>query len=275
VGAVGRGLLVALLNLALIVPGVVWMWVSWAQGPVTALTALGVTVALLIAVPTDAARCALREPQPKGSSSAVRVVVLHGLFVPIAVTMLHSELSWIRANRVQPFQTPTESMVPTLLPGDYFFVDTRPRTRERLRPGDIVVFDHPLRPGVAYAKRVVALAGSVAGLEPEGLVVDDVLRTEPGNGAWQRLRTEQLEGTRYSVSLGKPGELEPFGPVSIPDGHLFVLGDSRAHSRDSREFGPLSLERVRGRVVRIFWSWDETLQRVRWSRLGLGLGLWE
>jgi signal peptidase I len=275
VGAVGRGLLVALINLALIVPGVVWMWVSWAQGPVTALLAMSVTVALLIAVPSDAARCALREPRPEGSSSPVRVVVLHGLFVPIAVTMLHTELSWIRANRVQPFQTPTESMVPTLLPGDYFFVDTRPRTRENLRPGDIVVFDHPARPGVAYAKRVVALAGSVARVEQEGLVVDEILRTEPGNGTWQRLRTERLDGTRYSVSLGQPGELEPFGPVSIPNGHVFVLGDSRAHSRDSREFGPLPVESVRGRVVRVFWSWDEIEQRVRWGRLGLGLGLWE
>ena len=59
-GAVARGLLVALLNLAVIVPGVVWLWVTWAQGPWTALMAFGVTLAFLAGVPMDAARCALR-----------------------------------------------------------------------------------------------------------------------------------------------------------------------------------------------------------------------
>jgi signal peptidase I len=257
VGAVARGLLIALLNLAVIVPGLVWMWLAWAQGPATALVALGVTLALLIALPADAARCALREP-------------LHGLFVPIAVTMLHTELSWIRANRVQPFQTPTESMVPTLLPGDFFLVDTRPATRADLHPGDIIVFEHPRKPGVAYAKRVVALAGGRVSIEAQGLVVGGELRTDPAHGPWQRLRSERLAGHRYLVSLGSPGELEAFGPVSVPEGHVFVLGDSRVHSRDSREFGPLSLEQVRGRVVRIFWSFDPIDRRVRWSRLGLG-----
>jgi signal peptidase I len=271
VGAVARGLAVALLNVAMIVPGVVWMWVVWAQGPATALLALGVTLALLIALPADAARCALREPSgPRRGSSPVRVIVLHGLFVPIAVTMLHTELSWIRANRVQPFQTPTESMVPTLLPGDFFFVDTRPATRTALHPGDIIVFDHPRMPGVAYAKRVVALAGGLVSIEARGLVVGGMLRTDPSHGPWQRLRTERLEGHRYNVSLGSPGELEAFGPVSVPEGHVFVLGDSRAQSRDSREFGPVSLEQVRGRVVRIFWSFDPIERRVRWGRLGLG-----
>jgi signal peptidase I len=271
VGAVARGLLVALLNVAVIVPGVVWMWVAWAQGPATALIALGVTLAFLIALPADAARCALREPRGGGRrSSPVRVVVLHGLFVPIAVTLLHSELSWIRANRVQPFQTPTESMVPTLLPGDFFLVDTRPATRAELQPGDIIVFDHPRMPGVAYAKRVVALAGGRVSIETRGLVVGGVLRTDPSHGPWQRMRTERLAGHRYNVSLGSPGELEAFGPVSVPEDHVFVLGDSRVHSRDSREFGPLPLEQVRGRVVRIFWSFDPVERRVRWSRLGLG-----
>lgn len=273
-GRVRRGLLVALLNLAVIVPGVVWLWVAWARSPRTALGALGVTLALLVGLPADAARCALREPRRR--ARALRVVVLHGLFVPLAVIALHAEFSWIRDHRVHPFHTPTESMVPTLLPGDFFLVDARPATRADLGPGDIVVFDHPRTPGLAYAKRVVGLAGSVVALGEEGLVVDGVTRTEPAPNGWQRLRSEALGSSRYRVSLGSPGELPAFGPVAVPEGHVFVLGDSRARSRDSRAFGPVPLERVRGRVVRIFWSWDAAAERVRWSRLGLGFArMWE
>ena len=220
VGAVARGLLVALLNLAVIVPGVVWLWVVWAQGPTTALVAMGVTLAFLIALPADAAHCALREPGASGRrSSPVRVVVLHGLFVPIAVTMLHTELSWIRANRVQPFQTPTESMVPTLLPGDFFFVDTRPSHARRAAPGR----HHRLRPPPparasptrsawwplpesrrrASSRRGSWSVGSCARI--------------PSQGAWQRLRTEHLAGTPLQRLPGVAGRArEPSARCRCP-----------------------------------------------------------
>lgn len=276
-GAVARGLAIAALNLAVVVPGVVWMWVAWAQGPTTALVAAATTLALLVALPADAARCALRTHGAGDTSPLARVVVLHGLFVPIVVIALHTELSWIREHRVHPFRTPTESMVPSLLPGDCFLVDARPATRSALQPGDIIVFDHPSQAGVAYAKRVVALAGSRVRVGSEGLAVDGVLRTQRAHGgAWQRMRSETVGVQSYRVLVGSPGDIDAFGPVTVPEGHVFVLGDSRAHSRDSREFGAVPLERVRGRVVRIFWSWDETQRRVRWSRLGLGFArMWE
>jgi hypothetical protein len=238
VGAVARGLLIALLNLAVIVPGLVWMWLAWAQGPATALVALGVTLALLIALPADAARCALREPRTSGRpSSAVRVVVLHGLFVPIAVTALRPHRGHDAPHRALVDPGEPRAALP-----DPHRVDGPHPAAGRLLPGGHAA-GHARRSAPGRHHRVRAPPQARRRL------------CEARGGS--RRRPRQHRGTGAGSRGGAA-----HGSGS--------LGDSRVHSRDSREFGPLSLEQVRGRVVRIFWSFDPIDRRVRWSRLGLG-----
>jgi len=124
-----------------------------------------------------------------------------------------------------------ESMAPTLAGGDRLVVDLRERTPTR---GDLVVFTSPEKP-VAFVKRVVALGGDVVRAGERGVEV---------NG---------------EVALAGPAA--PFGPVTVPDGEFFAVGDNLANSRDCRHFGPVGFDAIRGRVLYVFWSGT-------WSRIG-------
>jgi signal peptidase I len=268
-GAAARGLAASAFTLAALLPGLLWLWQAGARGPLSTLAVFAASGAAALALPLDAARLAVRRPPRR--PRARRVLLLHGLFVPLVVIALHRELSYLRAHRARLFRTPTESMVPTLLPGDVFLVDARDRTRAALAPGDVIVFEDPHAPGTAYAKRLVARAGSRVALRGARLEVDGRPVTGGGTEARASLLSEELGGTRYRVAVGSPGELPDFGPVVVPEGHVFVLGDARARSRDSRVFGPVPVSRVRGRALRVLWSFDPARGRVRWSRLGLPL----
>jgi len=131
------------------------------------------------------------------------------------------------------YRTPAglESMAPALLGGDRFVVDLRARTPER---GELVVFTSPEKP-VAFVRRVVALPGDVVSADAQGVKV---------NGR-----------------LALPGEAAPYGPLTVPEGRFFAVGDNLANSRDSRNFGPVENSAVRGRVLYVFWSRT-------WGRIG-------
>jgi signal peptidase I len=131
------------------------------------------------------------------------------------------------------YRTPSghESMAPTLLGGDRFVVDLRSRTPER---GEIVVFESPKEP-VAFVKRVVALPGDVVEADAAGV--------------------------RVNGTLARAGPAEPFGPVTVPAGRFFALGDNLAGSLDSRSFGPVGIDAIKGRVLYVFWS-------KAWKRIG-------
>ncbi|MFB9378548.1 signal peptidase I [Kineococcus gynurae] len=119
------------------------------------------------------------------------------------------------------------SMNPTYPDGTALLVDETgwraPRT------GDVVVFDDP-QDGVPTVKRVVATAGQTVAIDDAVLVVDGVVRPEP------EIDHRLIDGLY-------------FGPVRVPAGHVFVLGDDRRSSVDSREFGSVPTASVRGRVL--------------------------
>jgi signal peptidase I len=124
-------------------------------------------------------------------------------------------------------------MAPTLHDGDQVLLD---KVTYRLRPprvGEVVVLEPPGDEPLAV-KRVVALGGSDVGLEDGVLVVDGVARREP------ELDLAGVDGVY-------------FGPVKVPEGTVFVLGDNRGESVDSRSYGPVPLRDVVGRVVVRLW----------------------
>ena len=133
----------------------------------------------------------------------------------------------------EPFRIPSGSMLPTLTPGDQVLVDKLDREPRR---GDLIVFRRP-RSDEIMLKRVVALGGDTVAIQDGALYVDG------------RRRRERYADPRAIDSVY-------FGPVRVPRGSVFALGDNRADSIDSRTFGPVPSSRVIGRVVARLWPPD-------------------
>jgi len=141
----------------------------------------------------------------------------------------------------QPVQVELTSMEPTLEPGDHLLVDKLTPRWDAYDRGDIVVFDAPPpydADGVPYVKRVVALPGETVSIENGAIFV-----AAPG-GAPVRLDEPYLDGAGPTLPRGVSGDTT----WRVPDDAVFVLGDNRGGSVDSRTFGTLALDRVLGRA---------------------------
>lgn len=158
---------------------------------------------------------------------------------------------------VQNSVIPSASMEDTLLIGDYVLVNkvifapadrSDPASWLAMRPlrhGDIVVFKFPSDPRTDYVKRIVGLAGDTIEVRDKVVWRNGSPLKEP----WVVHRTGVVHPRGSS-----DGPRDNFGPVSVPDGMLFVMGDNRDYSRDSREFGFVPAELVTGRALVVFWS---------------------
>jgi signal peptidase I len=174
----------------------------------------------------------------------------------------------LRGVALQASKIPSASMLPTLQIGDYVLVQPL-RYGLRLpwggwllrwaspQPGDVVVFSHPREPSQDFVKRVVAVGGERVEIRDKRLLVDGVPRDIPG--------AVFIEG-REGVPMHEVRD--NFGPVWVPPGHVFVLGDNRDQSVDSRFWGFVSVDDVRGKANRIYWSMDADDGWVRWERAG-------
>jgi signal peptidase I len=140
----------------------------------------------------------------------------------------------VRLVVLEPFRIPSESMAPTLVAGDQVLVDKRAYRGHVPRRGDLAVFHAP-RTGEILLKRVVAVGGDLVGIEDGVLVVDGRRPPEP--------------------YVADPDAIDSvyFGPVRVRPGTVFVLGDNRGNSEDSREFGAVPTGRLIGRVRARIW----------------------
>jgi signal peptidase I len=179
----------------------------------------------------------------------------------------------VRTLLLQAFRIPSESMRETLLVGDFLFVskvDYGPKvpfTRLRLpglrapRRGDIIVFQFPRDPSQDYIKRCIAVPGETVEIRDRRVFVNGRPIDEPY--------------ARHSDLPQEPAGLSPrdnLAPVTVPPGHLFMMGDNRENSLDSRFWGFLPMELVKGRAVFIYFStgarsWWDLFFHVRWNRL--------
>lgn len=173
---------------------------------------------------------------------------------------------FIRAFVVQAFKIPSGSMKPTLLVGDHILVNKFiygikiPFTDKTLievsepERGDVIVFKYPLDTSKDYIKRVIGLPGDRIQIIKRRLYL---------NG-------KPVEDTHAHYSSPEPlgAALHNFGPVTVPDGRLFVMGDNRDASSDSRVWGFVPFSYVKGEAFLIYWSWDHANFGVRWGRLG-------
>ncbi|MBF0428638.1 MAG: signal peptidase I [Magnetococcales bacterium] len=208
-----------------------------------------------------------------------------------AIVMAVGIAFMVRTFVVEPFKIPSGSMIPTLLVGDYLFVNKFaygyriPFTQQRIfmsgspARGEIAVFEYPKDPTKDYIKRIVGLPGDRILYRDRVLYVNGQQVSQKPEGPYsylnenemqveaQRLQ-ESLGSNAYSILLRQYGNLEPITDIVIPAGYFFVLGDNRDNSNDSRFWGLVPGYRLVGRAVAMFWSWDRNEGKPRWERLG-------
>lgn len=202
----------------------------------------------------------------------------------------------IRTFLVEAFQIPSGSMERTLLAGDFLFVNKAvygaqiPGTHARLPAfvepsrGDVIVFAYPKNPLLNYVKRVIGLGGDT--VEMRGgqmrvngrrLVEPYVQRVDPARDiadpefSWQQEYTVAAPNGTRRVHPTR----DNWGPLVVPPGKFFVLGDNRDNSADSRYWGFVDAGAVKGRPMVVYFSYDREardalpwLTDIRWNRLG-------
>ncbi|QPJ62233.1 MAG: signal peptidase I [Candidatus Nitronauta litoralis] len=186
---------------------------------------------------------------------------------------------FIRTFFVQAFKIPSGSMKDTLLVGDHIlvtkysygihipneilFTDIRlfsdivffQDIPERF---DVIVFKFPKNESVDYIKRVIALPGETLEIRRQEIYINGKKLEDPH--------------AHHTMPVDLDGARDNYGPIRIPEGHVFMMGDNRENSRDSRFWGVLDVKKIRGKARRIYWSWETTgdcflCGRVRWDRL--------
>lgn len=178
---------------------------------------------------------------------------------------------FIRTFVVQAFKIPSGSMKDTLLIGDHILVSkfiygvkvpftdgyTLIPVKDPTRK-DIVVFKYPEDPEKDFIKRVVAIAGDTVEIKDKKLYLNGELQADEPYAVYKDPYTIPGKfSTRDNMSL-----------TTVPENSLFVMGDNRDNSHDSRFWGFVNLKAVKGKAFLIYWSWNSEEFGVRWSRLG-------
>ena len=184
---------------------------------------------------------------------------------------------FIRSFIVQAFKIPSGSMLPTLQIGDHLLVNKFiygvkiPMTGTILIPwksperDDVVVFRFPKDRSVDYIKRVVGVAGDTIEVKNKQLFI---------NG--EAINNPHAHFTGNDIMKASAGPRDNMGPVKVPEGTIFVMGDNRDNSYDSRFWGFVDLKDVLGKAFILYWSWDldkplmsiDRFTSIRWDRIG-------
>jgi signal peptidase I len=213
------------------------------------------------------------EPSPprKGRRGFSRILVdwIEPILIALALAV------FIRAFVFQPFVIPSGSMEDTLLIGDRvialkFLYGTKLRSSTHPilkirdpKPGDIVIFRYPEDPSKDFIKRCIAVGGQTVEIRNKEVIVGGVVQPRP----------RHVKFIDSAILPDQFGPRDNFAPRAVPHGSIFVMGDNRDNSNDSRFWGFVPLENIKGRAVLIYWSWNpdthlyQVLRKIRWERL--------
>lgn len=174
---------------------------------------------------------------------------------------------FIRAYIIQAFKIPSGSMIPTLLIGDHILVnkftygtkipfsDKRILRLEKPERGDITVFRYPENPKKDFIKRVIAIENDIIESRDKVVYV---------NG--KEVREPYAYHTDSNIRPGGDPR-DNFGPLVVPNGKVFVMGDNRDQSYDSRYWGFVDMKDIKGKALIVYWSWDSK-KWLRFDRIG-------
>lgn len=176
----------------------------------------------------------------------------------------------IKAFVIQAFKIPSGSMIPTLKIGDHILVNkfiygTKLPFTDRIiiplkRPnrGDIIVFKFPDDEKKDFIKRVIGLPGDIVEIKGKKVYING----GPIDDSY----------AVHSDPMLYPSGIQPrdnFGPLTVPQDSYFVMGDNRDFSLDSRYWGFVKLNKIKGKAFIIYWSWNGEERWLRWERIGM------
>jgi len=183
----------------------------------------------------------------------------------------------IRTFIVQAFKIPSGSMKKTLLIGDHILVskfsygthipNEIPFINIKLfddivlfskvpKRGDIIVFKFPKDETRDFIKRVIGLPGDLLEVKRQKVFIN--------NKPYKDTHARHTDSRSETPLVPR----DDFGPILVPDDHVFVMGDNRENSQDSRYWGYLNVKKIRGKALIIYWSWDRIKSWVRFERFG-------
>jgi signal peptidase I len=180
----------------------------------------------------------------------------------------------IRTFVIQAFKIPSGSMIPTLLVGDHILVNKfllgtpvdipftnihlfhMPGLRNPKR-GDVIVFKYPEDPTRDFIKRVIGVGGDVVMEKNKKMYVNGRELVEP-----------YVQHVDKEINSAEYDRRDTFGPIVVPKGSVFVMGDNRDESYDSRFWGFVGDSQIKGKAIIIYWSWDQEASWVRFNRIG-------
>ena len=164
----------------------------------------------------------------------------------------------VKANLIQAFKIPSGSMLPTIHVGDYILAKTKLFIKNNINRGDIVIFKWPKNPSKNFIMRAIALGGDEIKIVDKKVYINGLILNEP----------YVINEDQNILLTGDYKLRDNFGPVKVPNNSIFVLGDNRDRSNDSRFWGFVLESSLIGRASSIYWSWDKSEMSVRWKRLG-------
>jgi len=237
--------------------------------------ALGTGSILGIWIIIDAGLSAARAPQPYTLRSYNRWWLYLGLTLCGWLVWPKVVFTVVRHTLVEAFWMPSASMRPTIQVGDYFFVDRRPSAHRMPARDEVIVFESLSQPGVSVVKRAVGLPGDTLMTRDGTLYRNGQAVTEPWTIPLGPADTLPLiEGTdamsRSLSDLAHHPTQANWGPVVVPPGSLYVLGDNRPNSYDSRFWGSLPATRIVGRPLYIYFNLTRGPDglHTNWQRVG-------
>ena len=173
---------------------------------------------------------------------------------------------FVRTFAVQAFKIPTGSMEENLLIGDHLLVnklvyspslgslEERLFGKKGIERGHVVVFKFPQEPERDFIKRVIGLPGEKVEVRDKQVLIDD----KPLLESYTFFKDQPLRRDDPEYGLRADDLRYNWGPQVVPPGQLFVMGDNRDNSRDSRFWGFLPIDQVKGRALLIYWSYEAT-----------------
>jgi len=266
----------AIMLVATVITGAIWAVDAWVFAPRRRAALAQGGAAAGLTGGAKAAEKAAKEPA---------IVEYSRSFFPIILIVL-----LLRSFLVEPFRIPSGSMMPTLLIGDFILVNKfaygirLPVLNKKVididepERGDVVVFRYPEDTSIDYIKRIVGLPGDRIGYYDKVVyingeaVAQELMGSFTGVGSGismsgAAIRQEHLGNIDHAI-LVMSGMPSGNGEIHVPEGHYFVMGDNRDNSKDSRFWGFLPEDHLKGKAFMIWMNWDSANGGVAWDRIG-------